>query len=261
MPTETTHLTHSVEIVDRRGEALRFEVRRPATEEAPIPVLVILAGLKTGHRTLDRLPDCGPNALVAYAYPYDRERWRTQTSFARGMVAWRMARRVADQIATLLEWLKRQSWCDAERVSLCGGSLGAILLPMILRDLQTRGSSVRSAVFAYGGAGRVSLAWLSLRHRSLVLASIGALLALLFLRRIEPARHLPHLEGDFLVISSPDDELVPKRCASRFEALLSEPKHIVHLSGEHLGTHRPDLLESVIETARRWLVERDAFKA
>ena len=259
MPTEATYLTHSVEIADPHGETLRFEVRRPAADETAVPVLVILAGLKTGHRTLDHLPECGANALVAYAYPYDRERWRTQTSFARGLVAWRVGRRLADQLAALLEWLEGQPWCDPKRMSLCGGSLGAVVLPMILRQLQTRGSSVRSAVFAYGGAGLATLAWISLRRRSLPLAALCAVLALFFLRHIEPARHLPRLEGDFLVISSPDDELVPKRCASRFEALLPEPKRIVHLSGEHLDTHRPDLLASVVDIATSWLLERDAF--
>ena len=224
-----------------------------------MPVLVILAGLKTSHRTLDRLPACGANALVAYAYTYDREHWRIQSNLGRGVIAWRMASRLADQIAALLEWVKRQPWCDTERVSLCGGSLGAILLPMILRDLQSRRIGVRCAVFAYGGAGRFSLAWLSLRHRSVVLAALGALLALVCLRRIEPARHLPHLEGDFLVISSPDDELVPQRCAVHFEALLPDPKRIVHLSGEHLATHRPELLALVVDTAKSWLLERDAF--
>ena len=259
LPSETTQRTQAVEITDRHGAPLRFEVRRPAEEHPAVPVLIILAGLKTGHRSLDHLPPCGANALVAYAYPYDREHWRTQSILGRGITVWRMAARVADQVAALLAWVRRQAWCDPERVSLCGGSLGAILLPMILRELQSRGMEVRCAIFAYGGAGRFSLAWLSLRHRSVGLALIAALLALAFLRNIEPARHLPCLEGDFLVISSPDDERVPQRCAARFEALLPEPKHIVHLAGEHLDTQRPDLLASVVDIAKRWLHERDAF--
>ena len=258
-PGESTGPVHSIEIADRRGIAVRFEVRRPPRDEVPVPALVILAGFKTGHRTLDRLPACGANALVAYAYSYDRERWRSQSNLARGVAAWRAARRLPDQIAALVEWLKRQPWCDPGRVSLCGGSLGAIMLPMVLRELRSRDLSVRTAVFAYGGAGRMSLAWLSLRRRSAVLAALGALLAALCLRRIEPARHLPHLQGDFLVISSPDDELVPRRCAARFEALLPEPKRVVHLSGEHIDTDRPDLIASVVGIATGWLLERDAF--
>ncbi len=259
MPSDTPHRTQAVEFVDRHGAALHFEVRRPVDENVEVPVLVILAGLKTGHRTLERLPACGRNALVAYAYPYDRERWRSQSNFSRTLVVWRMVRRLSDQIEALLAWLRRQPWCDAERVTLCGGSLGAILLPMILRELQSRGVPVRCAVFAYGGAGRVSLAWLTLRHRSAGLAALGALLAFAFLRHAEPARHLPHLRGEFLVISSPDDERVPERCAARFEALLPEPKRVVHLAGAHLDTERPDLIAAVVDTAMSWLIERDAF--
>lgn len=259
LPTESAQVTHAIQIVDRHGAAVNFEVRRPAGGDVAVPVLVILAGLKTGHRSLDTLPPCGTNALVAYAYPYDRERWRRQSDLGRAVVAWRMARRLSVQIEALLEWLRRQPWCDAERLSLCGGSLGAILLPMILRDLQSRGITVRRAVFAYGGAGRFSLAWLSLRRRSAALAALGALLAFACLRRIEPARHLPRLEGEFLVISSPDDDLVPKPCTARFEALLPEPKRIIHMTGEHLDTDRPDLIAAVVDATTSWLIERGAF--
>ena len=261
MPSHTPHCTYAVEAVDRHGAALNFEVRRPVDESVAVPVLVILAGLKTGHRTLDRLPPCGTNALVAYAYPYDRERWRSQSHLDRALVVRRMVRRLSGQVESLLAWLRRQRWCDPDRVTLCGGSLGAILLPMILRDLQSRGVSMERAVFAYGGAGRVSLAWLSLRHRSAVLAALAALLSLLCLRHIEPVRHLPHLRGEFLVISSPDDERVPERCAARFEALLPESKRVVHLAGEHLDTERPDLIAAVVDAATSWLRERDAFNS
>ena len=259
MPADATHHTHAVEIADRHGRALRFEVRKPRHTPAPVPTLVILAGLKTGHRTLSRLPPCGANALIAYAYPYDPARWRTQSHLGRGMTIWRMVHQLSEQLAALLEWTRRQPWCDPERVSLCGGSLGSIVLPMVLRDLQVRGVPVRSAVFAYGGAGRVALAWLTLRRRSVPLAALGAALALTCLRRLEPARHLPHLRGEFLAISSPDDPVVPRRCAARFEALLPQPKRIVHLAGDHLDTDRPDLLASVVAIARTWLRERDAF--
>ena len=259
LPPRATHRTHAAEIPDSRGGTVRFEVRRPVDERAAVPVLIILAGIKTGHQTLSRLPECGANALVAYAYPYDRARWQRRSAAGRGLVAWRMVYRVSEQIAALLEWVKRQPWCDAERVSIGGASLGAIVLPMILRELQSRGLGVRAAVFACGGAGRAALAYLSLRRRSFLLAAAGAVLAFLCLRRLEPARHLPHVEGAFLVLSSLDDKLVPRRCAARFEALLPQPKQILHLRGEHPDSHRPELLASVVEATRDWLVARGAF--
>ena len=74
--------------------------------------------------------------------------------------------------------------------------------------------------------------------------------------RLEPALHLPHLSGDFLIISSPDDSLVPRRCSALFEALTPEPKEIVHMRGVHVSAKTPDLLAEVVETARRRMVER-----
>ena len=253
--------SQSVEIVDDHGDPVRFELRLPSNRSTdPLPVLVILAGIKTGHQTLERLPEAGDNALIAYSYPYDREAWRVQSNLRRGLISHRMTARVSAQLAALMEWLRHQTWSDRERITLAGGSLGAIVLPMILRELQTRGLAPRRAVFAYGGAGRFTLGYLSLRHRSKLLASAGAVLAWLFLGRLEPARHLPYLEGEFLLISSLDDTLVPRRCSALFERLTPEPKTIVHMQGEHVDSRQSELLAAVVETARRWLAERDAFR-
>ena len=171
-----------------------------------------------------------------------------------------MTRRVAAQLAALVEWLRHQPWADRERVCLAGGSLGAIALPMICVTCKPVGSRPPARCSHTAGAGRFTLAYLCLRHRSVLLAGAAAVLAWLFLGRLEPARHLPRLEGEYLIISSVDDTLIPRRCAARFEQLTPEPKTIVHMRGEHVGSRQPEVLAEVLVIASRWLAERDAFR-
>lgn len=257
---ESHFTTETLEIPDGNGGAVSFTLRLPATSSpAPLPTLIMLAGIKTNEETLSRLPEQGNNALIAYHYDYDQSTWKSLSYVRRALICRRMSREVSGQIAILVEWVKAQPWADDERVNLGGGSLGAIVMPMILRDLQARGVKVRTVTMAYGGAGRRLLAYLSLRHRSWWLAATGGAVAWLLMRRVEPAIHLPHIRGEFLIISSPDDSLVPRRCSKLFEDLTPEPKTIIHLKGEHVNTKRREILAEVIATIRRWLADRGAL--
>ncbi len=253
-------ITRNLAVPEANGRTVRFTLRLPATtSSSPLPALIMLAGIKTNEETLSRLPEQGDNALIAYHYDYDQSAWKSLSYLRRALICRRMTRQVSGQIATLVDWVKAQPWADSERVNLGGGSLGAILMPMIVRDLLAWNVEVRTVTMAYGGAGRRLLAYLSLRHRSWWLAATGGAVAWLFLRRLEPAIHLPHIRGEFLIISSPDDQLVPRRCSKMLEDLTPEPKTIIHLEGDHVNTKRREILAEVIATIRRWLAERGAL--
>lgn len=247
-------------VPDGIGGTVRFTLRFPKSQASErLPVLILLAGIKTNEQTVDKIQGQGDNALIAYHYDYDKSTWKSLSRLRQGLIAYRMTSEVSDQIAALVEWVKGQDWADPDRVNIAGGSLGAISLPMILRELQKRGIGLRTVTLAYGGAGRMTLGYLSLRHRSLLLAAVTGLLSWLFLRRLEPAIHLPHLKGEFLIVSSPDDNLVPRRCAKLFEDLTPEPKTIIHMQGGHVNTREQELLGEVVGIAQKWLTERGAL--
>jgi hypothetical protein len=252
--------TRTLTIPDGIGGAVRFTLQLPTSPVTErLPTLILLAGIKTNEETLARISDQGDNALVAYHYDYDQSTWNSLSHFRRALIVHRMACQITDQVVALVEWVKSQRWADAGRVNIGGGSLGAISLPMILRELQARGIKLRTSIFAYGGAGLATLGYLSLRHRSPLLAAVGGGLAWLFLRRLEPARHLHHLRGEFLIISSPDDQLVHRRCSKLFEDLTPEPKTIIHMQGMHVNTRERKLLADVIAVAHKWLTEQGAL--
>jgi hypothetical protein len=252
--------TDNFRIPDGIGGTVRFTLQLPTSPLTErLPTLILLAGIKTNEETLTRTSGQVDNALVAYHYHYDRDTWKSLSLFRRALIVHRMSCELPDQIAALVQWVKSQPWADRGRVNIAGGNLGAICLPMVLRELQTRDIELRTVTFAYGGAGRAMLGYLSLRHRSRLLAAAGGGFAWLFMRRLEPARHLPHLRGEFLIVSSPDDELVPRRCSKLFEDLTPEPKTIIHMQGVHVNTEERQLLAEVIAIVRQWLTDQSAF--
>ena len=89
---------------------------------------------------------------------------------------------------------------------------------------------------------------------------IGGLAGLL-LRAIEPAEHLPHLAGTFLVIAGRDDRLVPPGPARRLRDLTPQPKTIVLLEGVHMGIGpgQEALLTKIVAISRAWLAAEGAI--
>lgn len=250
----------SLTIMDEAGGQVRFHLRLPNRARSQrMPLLIVLAGVKTDDKTLNRAPEQTNNALITYVYNYDKEEWRRSWYLRRARHVLRMTAGMSYQIEAILQWARSQPWVDPDRINIAGGSLGAIYLPMILRDLHAKGLGFRTVTLAYGGAGRALMCYLMLRRRSRALAAIGAALCWLLLSRMEPTKHLPHLKGKFLVISSLDDERIPRRCSKRFEELTPEPKTIIHLKGHHVDTEHPHILEQVFATTIGWLVKEGAI--
>jgi pimeloyl-ACP methyl ester carboxylesterase len=161
----------------------------------------------------------------------------------------------------VVEWVAAQPWADRERMSLLGFSLGAIAVPASQRLVKARGLRVGWTVLAYGGANIGDL----VRHHPRVRPDwarpmIGWLAAQLF-SPLDPAEHLPHLSGRFLVIGGTDDQLIRKRSAQLMHDLVPEPKTILQLSGQHIGVGKDQmrLLKSVLQSTEDWLREQGAI--
>jgi hypothetical protein len=80
-------------------------------------------------------------------------------------------------------------------------------------------------------------------------------------RPIEPAQHLPHLQGHFLIITGADDTIISEEASSRLVELTPMPKQLIRLPGSHIGTgsERQLVIDSAIETTRNWLIAEGAI--
>ncbi len=200
----------------------------------------------------------GANAVVGYAYPIDRQVVREGSWVAR-ISAVREATRVAPaQVVALARWLRAQSWADPNRISLLGYSLGALAVPVVHHMGKIHGVPFGPSILAFGAADLYPVLRTNLRLKPRWLRAPVAWLAASLLHRVDPAVHLPHLSGEFLIISGAKDKRIPAASMRALHALTPEPKTIVILPGEHMNPRDPAVLARVVEISRRWLVEKGA---
>lgn len=227
----------------------------PGSEK--LPVVLILGGLSSGRASLKYVHVHGRNVLVGYQYPYTQGTWYENAGPAEIPRIRRAVHAVPAQCAALVGWIKQRPWADAGRVQLLGYSFGALFTPAVLRVMQADSVTVSTATIAFGGAGLDAIGAQNIggprSARKLV-----AWLAASALRPIEPELHLPHLRGEFLLISGTRDAMIPVACAQRLQELTPDPKTIVNLDAEHLDPRRPEQMQVVVQINREWLLERGA---
>lgn len=256
-------LFQHVTLSDERLGRIDFTISLPdPLPRTRLPLVVVLGGLGTGEANIRFIDAAGDNAIIGYDWPLP-------TAFPKGIQAVtqipslrRRALAVPGQVSAMLRWLWAQPWSDPGRISMLGFSLGAIPLAAVERVAQQEGVDIRWTVLAYGGVGldalvegdqRIKPAWI----RPL----LGEGVALL-LRPLEPAAHLPHLTGHFLILGASHDTIVDRRASARLEDLTPEPKTIIRIAGDHIGTgDRQTLLAEAMAATRRWLIAEGAVNA
>jgi len=228
------------------------------TPEGGLPTVILLGGFDTGKRSIHEVRNVGANAVIGYDYPLSREVWYKASLPRRMLAARRASRQVPAQILSVLRWASAQSWSDG-RASLLGFSLGALYLPAAHHMASLHGMHIGPSIIAYGGADLAPMFRFAFRKEPAWLQSTLTGLTVLSLRELEPAHHLPHLKGEFLLLNGSDDRLVPAQTIERLRTLLPEPKTIVTLKSDHMMPDNRELMETIIRVSRNWLVERQAI--
>ena len=225
-----------------------------------LPILVVLGGLGTGLKNIQHVPPAGDNVVVGYDWPMPRKLPRGIDMIWQAPVLYDRVFKVPGQIASVVEWVAAQPWAERERISLLGFSLGAVAAPAVQRLLEARGLRVGWTVLAYGGADVAHL----LEHHPRIgpdwARPLFGWLAKRLFRPLDPAEHLPHLSGRFLVIGGTADGLIPERSAQLMEELAPEPKTILRLSGQHMGggKRQTALLKQILQATEDWLTDQGA---
>jgi len=222
----------------------------------PLPVLLVVSGLASGAETLALIPPTPGVALVGYHWPFA---WPLPEGLAllqQAPALYRQALAVPGQLAAALLWLRDQPWADGGRVTLVGISLGGLVAPAAQRLAAARGAAPGWTVLGYAGA---PLAAVIGQHPAVRRLPLGPLLAEglgLALRPLEPALHLPHLTGHFLLIGATDDLLVSPAAFERYLERLQGERRVVRVAGPHVAPDQEVVLSEVVAAVRRWLVEQ-----
>ena len=227
---------------------------------AAMPVVVVLGGFREGRDNIAPFSDMGRTVLIGYDWPFSRKAFDGDALAALSPDMRRRALGVPGQVRAVLDWLDGQSWADTSRVSLVGYSLGAVIAPSVQRVLQEGGHSVGWTVLANGGAGfGTMIADTPALHPAWARPVLGMAAARL-LAPLEPAAHLPHLDGRFLMLSWSGGAM-PAQSVADFQALIPANKSLAVRALEARGNARPaaSLLAQSVEAARDWLTAEQAI--
>lgn len=230
--------------------------------EGPMPVLLIVGGLRSGRENLERLPSLGANALISFEYPHrDIIRDKSRGAPGRLLHVYRSSRVTAEQLAAIIRWAGAEQWADARRIGLLGYSLGAMVAPVA--HVKAKASSIRHGVtiLAFGGADLGTIVPRVLKIKSPFLEAPVAWIGGALLNAVEPAHFLPAIESQVLIIHAARDELIPPASQRLLESLTPDPKWVVTMPGDHIDPRDPAVLLAVVAETTRWLIARGAVVA
>ena len=238
-----------------------FVVSLPALRSTKkLPVLVVLGGLNKGENNIRYIKYAGNNAIVGYDWPLPVKFPDTKDFPFQAPGLYRHALTVPGQIASMVYWLSKQPWADASRISLLGFSLGALATPAAQALIEHDGQHIGWTIIAYGGAPFGQLFVANPYMKLGWIRAVAPPLIDTLLYPLEPTVHLPRLKGRFLVLEGTDDEFVPEEARRRLREAVPEPKTIITFTGTHIGVgpYHLALLERIIDTSRKWLIENGA---
>ena len=219
-----------------------------------MPVILVLGASREGRDNIAPFGDMGRTVMIGYDWPFPRQAFDGDALAALSPDMRRRALGVPGQVRAVLDWLDGQNWADTSRVSLVGYSLGAIMAPSVQRVLQEGGHSVGWTVLVNGGTGLGTMvADAPALHPAWARPLLG-LAADRLLAPIEPAAHLPHLEGRFLMLSWPGSGL-PAQAVADVQALVPKDGSQVTVS----EAARADRFARRVALTRDWLTAERAI--
>jgi dienelactone hydrolase len=234
---------------------VRVTTSRPALDPGtPLPLVFVLAGLRTGRESLAYLDQHGPNLLVGYEYPYDQRTFKEGRRVAQVPAVRQAVLDVPAQVTLVADLLRGEGSVDPGRTALLGFSLGALFVPAVQRVAAEEGRPFHAVILAYGGADISSLLHANLRVRPRALRRGLIATGATLVHPMEAAHHLPRVPGQFLLIRGEDDHQIPIAAAERMAELTPYPKEVVVLAAGHMGPRDLELTARVVTISQDWLV-------
>ena len=249
-------LSESVRLTSDSGLQVSFRVIRDEEYDAPLPVLVVLGGHRTGSDAVDLFGDVGDRAVVGVDYPYDGpERAKGVLPIMKMVPQARQAfLDTTPAVSLIVDWLVEQDWVDQNRLVVIGASLGVpFAAAAAARDkritglMLVHGAADNRLWFLVQVARRIDAEFL---HYPL--ATVLNWLA--YGPILDTGKHVALVSPrPVLIIGARHDERSP---ASQTELLFDaahNPKRLRWTEGQHIQPGRTEIVEELLRIAEEEL--------
>jgi len=241
-------LVTEIRLVSSSGLTVEIGVRMPREVKAPLPLVMLLAGLRTGHRAVYVTETWQNVVVVALSYPFPGDpRVR-----GLGYVNWLPNAQTAvldtpPAVMLAMDYLAQQPYVDHARVELVGGSLGAFLVS-VPAALDTR----FRRVWLVHGAGDPRGVFDHLLKRYIGFGPARELASQLLAfivasHHLRPEKWVGRIAPrPIIVINARGDQSMAPGSVAALHAAVPEGTEVIWMEGPHVRVGRRTVLEELI---------------
>lgn len=244
-------LSAFVTLIADTGLSISFRVIRHPSD-APLPVLLVLGGHRTGSDAVELFGNVGRRAVVALDYPYDGpERVKGLGPVLKIIpLARRAFLDTPPAISLVVDWLLEQPWVDAAQLVIVGASLGV----PFAATAAARDDRIKGALLVHGAAD--NRLWLQAQvarriDTKFIHRPLGTILYWLAYGPVlnTPQRVAQISPRPVLIIGARNDERTPAGQTELLFAAAREPKLLRWTSGRHIQPGRNEVLQELLRIA------------
>lgn len=229
-----------------------FRMIRERAANAPLPVLLVLGGHRTGSDAVDLFDEVDGRAVIALNYPYHGpSRVRGLMEALRTIPRARQA--FADTppaVSLVVDWIVNQRWVDTTQIVIVGASLGVPFAALAA----ARDGRIDGALLVHGAADNEAWLETQIARRNDIEALHGALATVVHLFAYGPtfdtARNVALIAPrPVVIIGARTDERTPVAQTNALYAAAREPKMLVWTQGSHVDPDRRDVISDLLTIA------------
>ncbi len=255
--TKYGQLAESVRLISDSGLQVSFRIIRDVETDAPLPVLMILGGHRTGSDVVELFGDVRHRSVVGVDYPYDGpDKVKGVIPIARTIPLARQAfLDTVPAVSLLLDWLVEQPWVDKNRMVLVGASLGV----PFAATAAARDRRITGLMLVHGAAD--NRLWLEVQAARRIdtellhypLATILYWLA--YGPVLDTSKHVANVSPrPVLIIGARDDERTPAGQAELLFDAARDPKRLRFTDGQHVQSNRKEIVAELRRIADEELI-------
>jgi len=250
--SQNGQLSESVQLGADSGLQVSFRVIRQVKADAPLPVLLVLGGHRTGSDAVDLFGEVSQRAIVGVDYPYDGP------DKVKGLIptlrtipkARRAILDIVPAVSLILDWLVEQAWVDKNRIIIVGASLGV----PFAATAAARDARITGVMLVHGAAD--TRLWLEVQVARRIDTGLlhypmsTVLYWLAYGSVFDTGKFVADISPrPVVIIGARDDERTPAGQAELLFDAAGEPKRLRFTEGRHIQPNRREIIVELLRIA------------